>query len=364
MLNYKNYEVQDFLKDHSFRRWTLEKTTTENSFWELWLDIYPEKMDVVAKAQIEILTQNDTKGEIGEIEIKLQVENFFLKIKNSKLEKGRILKLNANRWYAVAASTILLLGVAYIFSFRFQDGQKSFVALQDNDDKVVEMVTESNYVNKSKLVLLPDGSSLILKPKSTVNFPALFDKDKRELTLSGEAFFEIAKDKSKPFFIYTNKLTTRVVGTSFSIKALENDKEIKFVVKTGTVSISKRSGEKDIAKNDSETIAKGNQQVVYNINQDKIVQTDIDQIVTPDFAIQKQIFDFNETPLQAVFKALESSYGMVIDADSSTISNCHLTATLGDEPFEQKLNLICQAVDATYTHENDSIKVKTRKDCK
>jgi transmembrane sensor len=62
---------------------------------------------------------------------------------------------------------------------------------------------------------LEDGTTVHLEKGSRLSFPVHFDPKKREVVLSGEAFFEVTENPSKPFYVYANELITRVLGTSF-----------------------------------------------------------------------------------------------------------------------------------------------------
>lgn len=364
MLNYKNYEVIDFLKDESFRRWTLHNNLSDHKFWELWLSIHPEKYQEVAEAQFILLTQNDLMGEINEIEIKQQIDKLLLSIKQiNKKKKGKLVKFIQNPLaVSIAASFLLLAGFSYVMYTQKQESLAELIAFQTTE-KVYPIVTYTNTSNEATLVLLPDGSSLVLKPNSTVKYPQQFADEKRELDLSGEAFFEIAKDKQRPFYIYTKDITTKVVGTSFTIKAFDKDKEVKVSVKSGIVTVYKTNkGDKtksNTKKTNKENVLKENQQMVFDLASNEVKLSEKTKTQTADFIIEDQSFVFDNTPLSTVFETLENSYGMHIEADSESIKNCHLTATLGDEPFQVKLNLICEAVNANYVQNNDSIVVKS-----
>ena len=82
---------------------------------------------------------------------------------------------------------------------------------------------------------LADGSKIWLNADSKVQYPALFNGSTREVYLNGEAFFDIAKNPSKPFIIHLSNGTVRVLGTSFNIKAYDNEPVVETSVATGKV---------------------------------------------------------------------------------------------------------------------------------
>lgn len=89
-----------------------------------------------------------------------------------------------------------------------------------------------------KIITLADGSKIWLSPSSSLEFPAQFNSQLREVKLEGEAFFEVAKDKQHPFIIHSGKMDTKVVGTSFMIRAYKEQTTSAVTVVTGIVQVS------------------------------------------------------------------------------------------------------------------------------
>ena len=78
-------------------------------------------------------------------------------------------------------------------------------------------------MNKT-IEVLPDGTTVYLNTNSKIIFPKRFEKNKREITLKGEAFFEVTKDKNRPFIINVNEAQVEVLGTSFNILSNSSQK--------------------------------------------------------------------------------------------------------------------------------------------
>lgn len=87
-------------------------------------------------------------------------------------------------------------------------------------------------------LVLPDGSKVWLNNASSLRYPTSFSAATREVTLSGEAYFEIAKDAHKPFLVKVNNLAVNVLGTSFNIMAYNDDPVVKTTLLTGKVSLA------------------------------------------------------------------------------------------------------------------------------
>src|SRR5690606_37685879 len=102
---------------------------------------------------------------------------------------------------------------------------------------------------------------------SKVEILRLAESGNREVKLTGEAFFEIKKDESRPFLVYAQGIVTKVLGTSFNIRARQGDEKIIVDVKTGKVAVFREKN-----SNEEPYLLTPNQQVVYDLNSDKIVQ--------------------------------------------------------------------------------------------
>lgn len=93
------------------------------------------------------------------------------------------------------------------------------------------------YGRRSK-VQLEDGTVVQLNAGSRLVYPSSFDKNKREVFLEGEAFFEVAPNAGAPFFVYTSNMETEVLGTSFNISAYKDDTRKSIVLVTGSVQLN------------------------------------------------------------------------------------------------------------------------------
>jgi len=133
--------------------------------------------------------------------------------------------------------------------------------------EIVEILDQPGIQSR---ITLADGSIVTLKEGSRLNQKNNFNRNTREITLEGEAFFEIAHNPNKPFIIHTGSVKTTVLGTSFSIKAIPGENSITVTVTEGKVKVE--DGGKLLA------ILQADQQFIYGIEldnwQEKIVETD------------------------------------------------------------------------------------------
>ena len=221
-----------------------------------------------------------------------------------------------------------------------------------------------NSGDKPLLVNLPDGSSVTLRPGGRLSFPTRFDPARREVYLKGEAFFEVTKNPKQPFFVYANELTARVLGTSFNVRAYETDPEVVVTVKTGRVSVFLSSdvarGTQQASREREGIVLTPNQRVVFSRGEIRMKTSLVEQPALLAETIDRQSFEFNDTPAPQVFAALSRAYGIPIVCDEELLRACTLTASLTDEPLFEKLTLICQGIDARYEVVDGQVVITSR----
>jgi transmembrane sensor len=131
---------------------------------------------------------------------------------------------------SVAAVFVLLAINMWIFYHPAGSKQEFVKATNQNKNTAANALTLPiasewlNNVNNSasvKRILLSDGSLVLLDPHSSIQYKTDFNSIKRDLYLKGQAFFEVAKNKSKPFSVYSGPLSTTAMGTSFRVSARE-----------------------------------------------------------------------------------------------------------------------------------------------
>jgi ferric-dicitrate binding protein FerR (iron transport regulator) len=185
---------------------------------------------------------------------------------------------------------------------------------------------------RSKIVL-PDGSTVWLNSQSTLKFRAPFDSFSRDVSLTGEAFFDVKKNPDAPFFVQSGKAQVKVYGTRFNCKAFAEEDKIEVVLEEGKVSLTTGGVEKAIEKilkpGDRAVIDKTDDQT--NITHEKIEK----YIAWHD---GKLVFD--ETPMQEVAIRLARWYGIDVVIDDPRISKYKITTTFDNESLHQVLELL------------------------
>jgi transmembrane sensor len=280
----------------------------------------------------------------------------------SKIKPAAPARNNFLRYLKVAAALFIpaLVGAGvYLFS------DEQALQNQITANNVPQTFDQSQYTLLTnagasvRKVTLADGSEVSLKPNSEIRMAKSFDGNSREVYLIGEAFFKVKRDVSRPFLVYTNEVVTRVLGTSFNIKAYQNEKEITVAVKTGKVSVYAQGKEKEKASI-HEVILTPNQKIVYNRDNEKVTKQLVEEpeVIVPDAPSMKMVYD--GVPVAQIFEALKKNYGVEIAYDDEVLAGCVLTTSMTDEGLYERIEVICKAINAEYTISEAVIQIKSR----
>lgn len=199
--------------------------------------------------------------------------------------------------------------------------------------------------NAPSTLYLADGTVVWLKAGSTLQFPETFEGDVREVALTGEAFFDVAKNPEKPFVIHSANFTTRVLGTTFNVRAYGNEESQEVVVVTGRVVVSVN---KPSSANVSEVVLHPNQKVVYSARNNSLVEYPVAESAT-SVAAGKQKLAFDETRLEDIIKVLDAAFGVNISVSEERMNRCVITADLTGETLAVDLEILSRAMNGTYT---------------
>lgn len=146
-------------------------------------------------------------------------------------------KSGFSKWYWAAAAVITLVGL-FAFSDFFSAGSKR--------NKIAQPVNEvSTRPGSKSKIQLPDGSVVWLNAGSTLTYTKDFGKEIREVTLTGEGFFDVTKNVEKPFIINTTSISIKVLGTAFNVKAYPEDKQTEASLIRGSIEVTIKSRPND-----------------------------------------------------------------------------------------------------------------------
>jgi ferric-dicitrate binding protein FerR (iron transport regulator) len=290
-----------------------------------------------------------------------KIQNEAISVKKPNTQANNVWFLHsAKKWWVAAACMLLAIG-GYLF---FSPGKTASI----ESEKVQQGLTEiSNFSSLPKNVLLEDGSKITLQTGGKIAFPKHFLPGKREVYLEGEAFFEVSKNPSRPFFVYNNNLVTEVLGTSFNIKIVNGKIEVD--VRTGRVAVYENGSRIKLSakeKLENGVIITPNQKVTYYTENRHFITSIVD-VPLPVPAKEKQDsaikFVYDDTPLYQVLSSVEKVYGIEIVLENENLKNCPFTGDITKPSLFNKLQFICQVFGASYEIKGTSILIKGGKSC-
>lgn len=197
---------------------------------------------------------------------------------------------------------------------------------------------------------LSDGSYIQLNAASKIKLPATFQPDIREVFVQGEAYFDIAKDPSKPFVIHSSGAVIRVLGTSLSVRAYPEDEEVRVVVKEGRVSLE--SADKVTSQ---KAILTEGQLGRYNLKSKEIESEKLDD---PGLYLSwlEGHLKFNKASMNEVAVELERRYDITVTFEDRDIKDLKLTAYLKSRSIRNVLDVVTKSLDINYSLEENRVR--------
>lgn len=343
MKEYKFYNLEDFLLDDSFRDWVLHPDTASDLLWAEVRRQHPEKNVIINQARELITTWRTQNASLSEGEMEQEILRILYATETNLDPAPRKLHWG---WWLSAASVLMALGILWISTAK-SEKEKTYTYANYIEQSATPLRESVNTTDTTMIIHLPDHSTVELAPSSKISYSANFIKDKkREVYLSGEAFFKVQKDPQNPFFVYANGLLTRVLGTCFLVKM--SGENVEVVVRTGRVSVVPITDLGNQKKRNTELLLTPNQQAIFTAKDNFLSKTIINLPVELKKVERKPNFNFENQAISEVFTTLETVYGIHFIYDSSLLKNCYLRVKLTDEAFFTKLDIICKTIGATY----------------
>lgn len=314
-----------------------------------------EEKKIIDKWYVDI--ERHSPG-ISDEEDEAALEEFYLSAIASHTQGNRRLpsRFRLVSWSSVGiAASIVITLASCLYLFRSKSVGDTEVLTVSH----IDTVTWQEILNTGKdqkLIRLPDSSTVTLKPQSKIRFSSTFGDEIRAVCLEGEAFFEVSPDEKVPFFVHVNRLTTKVLGTSFNVKAFRQDSSVTVEVITGKVSVyTNKNRQRESAV--EEVILTPNQKIVFDKTVNKLSRMIVDE---PRVIVPREEFDrmrFEGAPVKEIFDALEKVYGVDIVYDEGKFAACTLTTSITGQNIYNRLDIICKVIGSSYEVKGDRIMI-------
>lgn len=356
-MDYSNYNIEDFLADESFQQYCSGVDENSIAYWNNILEAQPDIKETFKEAVNLFSVLNTNQGNLHQQASRL--EQRISQTENKELVPA--VKLIQNyQWRAAAAIVLLLSAVSYFYLKQFEQkpiattadqkvnekpafkndippgGNKALLTLVDGTQIILDSVkngvlasqgnTKILKLNSGQLVYQPrgqnekavintistprggqyqitleDGSNVWLNAASSLKFPSTFTGNERTVELTGEGYFEVAKNASKPFRVKLNDATIEVLGTHFNINSYNDEESVKTTLLEGSVKV--------IKGNTTLMLNPGQQAQI--INTGKIVlNKDVD--ITEVMAWKDGFFEFENMELPAIMRQVARWYNVSV----------------------------------------------------
>lgn len=318
-----------------------EVTASEKEELKQWMNKKPEHQKLFEELKV---SWNQEPGDISFLFDHQKgldkLQSKISRVKREDKKEARIsnfLKTQSARKFKPfkIAASILLLVAALAVTFTLQYWEPS------------QTVYTTSSVEQ-RIITLPDGSKVRLNANSQITFPENFEGTRRQVTLEGEAFFEVEKNPRKPFVIHANEALIQVLGTAFSVKEQTASSDVMVVVKEGVVSFRPEN------KTEANGVKLRKGYLGYLSGADG--EINVEEVNTENYFswIHGQL-SFDGTPLSDVLTQLERIYGIRNMINDSSLASLRLTAHTNSASLEEVLQMIALSLEISYRRNGDTI---------
>jgi len=247
---------------------------------------------------------------------------------------------------AIAASFLLLLGIGGMMYLK-------------NEQSEQYMYVVASGVRCIESVLLPDGTEVRVGPNSRLTYPSDFKGETRDVKLIGQAFFNVAKDKEKPFTVHTDNMDVTALGTSFEVFNYDYENKIETILLEGKVKVG--LGNPD-SKQRKEVMLTPDEMLIYDKEANTVLVKDVNAESYSGWKNQG-VLSFENARLSTIISRLEPWYGRKIKCSKEIAEEYRFTFKVRDESLERILFMLNNSSPVRYKEvEGDyELYVKTNK---
>lgn len=343
----------------------LTRTATEEEWAALrhWIKESRENKEYFKEIQAGWIVSGKRKV-AGQFKAEEAWSEFSEKTFRKKVDFHRIFtrKMPVPVW-SIAASWLVILMVGSMTAFYIAGKKRS------GNDYTTEVLTP---LGSKSQVVLPDGSKLWLNAGSKISYGSDFGKAERKVFLTGEAFFDVVTNPSKPFSVYTSDLVVRAFGTRFNVKAYPDENTVTATLEQGKIDVQ-------LLENLSKSIElQPNENIIYHKNTAQIEKNVLEPSmnlagqVKPDnirVEIQKNVktvlytswkedkWIIESEPLSSLVPKLERRYNIKIIFQDDELKKYKFSGTIRNETAEQILLALRLTAPLDYMIRHDTVRL-------
>ncbi len=259
-----------------------------------------------------------------------------------KENQAKVISLTPNRKsivssfrkiWKVAAVVTILLASAFILLFNI---------LKLRDTVVTAQTSNSVHV-------LPDGTVVSLHAGSQIKYASAFNSKTRKVELTGEAYFEVAHDKTKPFIVSSGDARVEVLGTKFNVNSRTSSGTMEVVLTTGKVSVYYKT------KADENMLLNPGEKAVLSPEEKQITKS---SNTDPNYMAWKtRVLVFDNETLAQVVNTLQNVYQIPVKIANPDLSECRVTASFNNQSLASVLQVLKETLDLKVKQNGNKIEI-------
>jgi ferric-dicitrate binding protein FerR (iron transport regulator) len=289
------------------------------------------------ESEHEFEQQSARLWEDAEPDIDAEIETeLYNRLQSEIANRQKAHQQHINSMLRLAASILLPLSIGLI----------SFLYLNHHAD-TEKLFTVSVDCGQKADITLPDGTKVWLNSATTLAYGTNYNETNRRIRLDGEAFFEVAKDKSRPFIVDCEGVEIEALGTSFNVKGYSTDCNVTASLLNGRIRVD--NGHMYMILNPGE-------RVEYTKSNNRLIKSGISDFQEITFW-RNNILVFDSNSLSDISKTLERMYGINIVFESESLKKLRFSGTIRNTSLQNVLYILSLSHPITYKVENDTVRI-------
>ena len=364
------------LDDQSFRGYALNSNLQDVRKWEAWRNHHPEDNELLDSAGKTILLLHSAPDLSALYSKEEEIEKLLSRINGARIIKPKKPGiLSISNFIKIAAAILVVIGI----------GIPLKIIHYKNNQSSLKIAYTKIFVPRGerKMLILNDGTKVWINSESKFTYPAEFKGFERKVYLEGEAYFDVAHDKNKPFSVITSEIRVNVVGTAFNLKSYPDDNEIETTLERGLINIQRLNSFTIEGKEN--IILKPNQKYVFVKSRTKVemeksgisststMRNNLEQIARIKPGIEQvsemEIFtgwrdnklSFKNERLENIKNKMERWYNVKIGIRDPELRSKRLSGTFVNESYSEALKALQLASDLKFIMKKDSVIIYSEK---
>lgn len=329
-------EISKYIDNSLFIKWVYEPTDDLNAYWKYYLEKNPAESVIITSLKKELSLFRISNEKPNQDQKRMLAEKIYKRMQTERRKSSLRLIVRPTLKYAAVFFIALALS-SLLFYNVWQQNQ-----VMVSNPHFTTAITENGQISK---LILPDSSVVWLNSGTELKYPTDFGVNKREIHLTGQAFFQVTKNSKMPLKVFCGELEVKVLGTKFDVCGYPDEKNINVVLESGKVQLLKPDD-----KNFEQVMAPG-QNAQYDISTGNIKVREVD---TDRFLKWKEgILIFRDDLMSDVIPRLQRKYNIKVEVDDPQIYKSLFTATIKDEVLDEIFKSIGFACSVKYKIVND-----------